>query len=53
MADKDKKGDGDVKSSAGLKSGDYMIHVYLEKAKDLKCPDDGTVDPMIEVQCLG
>ena len=36
-----------------MRSGDYMIHVFLEKAKDLKCPPDSTVDPMLEVTCLG
>lgn len=36
-----------------LKRGDYMIHVLLEKAKDLKCPENCTVDPLIEVACLG
>ena len=30
-----------------MKRGDYMIHVYIEKAKDLKCPEDSTVDPLV------
>ena len=36
-----------------MRRGDYMVHVFLEKAKDLKCPEDSTVDPMLEVNCLG
>ena len=43
----------DDKSVGEMKRGDYMIHIFFEKAKDLKCPDDGTVDPMLEVHCLG
>lgn len=53
MAEKGKKGDVNDKSVGEMKRGDYMIHVYLEKAKDLKCPEDGTVDPMVEILCLG
>jgi len=36
-----------------MKRGDYMIHVFVEKAKDIKVPDGGTVDPIVEVTCLG
>ena len=35
-----------------MKSGDYMIHVFLEKAKEIKVPEE-SVDPMFEVECLG
>jgi hypothetical protein len=35
-----------------MQRGDYRIHVYIEKAKDLKVPEDSTVDPLIEVSCL-
>lgn len=35
-----------------MKSGDYMIHIYLEKGKEFKGPND-TVDPMVEITCLG
>jgi hypothetical protein len=60
-ADKDKKGDevelteakGSEQASVGeMKRGDYRIHVYVEKAKDLKVPDDSTIDPLIEISCL-
>ena len=46
---------GQIDEQAGvgtMRQGDYMIHILLEKAKDLKCPDDSTVDPMLEVTCL-
>ena len=35
-----------------MKPGDYMIHVFIEKAKQLKVPDGNTVDPLIEVSVL-
>jgi hypothetical protein len=36
-----------------MKRGDYRIHVFLEKTKDFKVPQDSTVDPIIEISCLG
>jgi hypothetical protein len=36
-----------------MKRGDYMIHVFVEKAKEIKVPANSTVDPLIEVTCLG
>ena len=36
-----------------MKRGDYRIHVFIEKTKDLKVPKDSTVDPIIEISCLG
>ena len=54
MAEKAAKDDAAEDKGIGeMKRGDYMIHIFLEKAKDLKCPDEGTVDPMVEVHCLG
>ena len=36
-----------------MKRGDYMIHVLIERVKDIKIPDGNqTVDPMIEVTSL-
>jgi hypothetical protein len=35
-----------------MKRGDYMIHIYIEKAKEIKVPDGGTVDPIFEISCL-
>ena len=46
----EEEGDGSV---GEMKRGDYMIHVLLEKGKDFKVPEDSTVDPMLEVTCLG
>ena len=35
-----------------LKKGDYMVHVYIQEARQLKSPEgEATIDPMIEVQC--
>jgi hypothetical protein len=30
-----------------MKRGDYMIHIYIEQAKDLKVDAEDTVDPII------
>lgn len=30
-----------------MKRGDYMIHVYVEQAKNLKVPPEHTVDPIV------
>lgn len=36
-----------------MKRGDYMIHIFIEKIKDIKIADgEDTVDPMIETSCL-
>lgn len=50
---------GDKKEESGkgeicqMKRGDYMIHVYVEQAKNLKIEGDSTVDPIVEVVCMG
>jgi hypothetical protein len=36
-----------------MRRGDYMIHVFIEKAKEMKCPQDSTIDPLFEITCLG
>ena len=36
-----------------MKRGDYMIHVLVEQAKNLKVLDGQTVDPIVEINCLG
>lgn len=48
----DAKGSSEQASVGEMKRGDYRIHVYVEKAKDLKVPDDSTIDPLIEISCL-
>ena len=35
-----------------MKRGDYMIHVYIEQAKNLKVPPEETVDPIVQINCL-
>ena len=47
---KDDKGSGAV---CQMKRGDYMIHVYIEQCKNLKVDAGDTVDPMVEITCLG
>ena len=36
-----------------MRRGDYMIHVYVEKGKEFRLSSEDTVDPMIEISCLG
>lgn len=36
-----------------MKRGDYMIHVYVEQAKNIKVDEGQTVDPIVEINCLG
>jgi hypothetical protein len=48
----DSKPSADQASVGEMKRGDYRIHVYVEKAKDLKVPDDSTIDPLVEISCL-
>ena len=36
-----------------MKAGDYMIHVFIETARQLKVPDGATVDPLVEVSVMG
>ena len=46
----------DEKKTGGveqMKRGDYMIHVMIEQAKNLKVPDGDVIDPIVEVSCLG
>lgn len=35
-----------------MKRGDYMIHVFIEQAKNLKVPPESTVDPIVQIDCL-
>jgi len=49
-----KKADGGGGGVGAMKSGDYMIHVFVEKAKEMKVPDgEDSIDPMFELECLG
>ena len=40
------------KSVCSMKRGDYMIHVYVEQAKNLDVPEGEVVDPIVEINCL-
>ena len=36
-----------------MRRGDYMIHVLVEQAKNLKVDEGNVVDPIVEISCLG
>lgn len=37
-----------------MQRGDYLVHVFLEKAKDLRLlKENDTLNPMLEVTCMG
>lgn len=36
-----------------MRQGDYMIHMYLEKIKEINVKEGETMDPMIQMECLG
>jgi len=36
-----------------MRQGDYMVHMYLEKMKELNVKEGETMDPMIQLECLG
>lgn len=36
-----------------MHGGDYMIHVFVEKVKNIKAAEEATVDPMVVVEVLG
>lgn len=44
--DKD-KGKDDKGSAVAMRQGDYMIHMYLEKIKEINVKEGETMDPMI------
>ena len=35
-----------------MKRGDYMIHIYVEQAKNIEIDPELTVDPIVEIKCL-
>ena len=35
-----------------MKRGDYMIHIYVEQAKNLDVAEGDVVDPIVEINCL-
>ena len=36
-----------------MKHGDYMIHIFIEKVKEISVPENSTVDPIIFVDSMG
>ena len=36
-----------------MKRGDYMIHIFIEKMKNLNVPEGTTVNPLIQIDTLG
>ena len=53
MTDQSKNEEPEEGGVGEMRRGDYMIHIYLEKAKELKVPENETVDPIFEIACLG
>lgn len=45
--DDDGKKGKDKGESVQMRAGDYMIHLYLEKLKELNVKEGETMDPMI------
>lgn len=35
-----------------MKRGDYMIHIYVEQAKNMDVEEGDTIDPIVEINCL-
>ena len=58
-AGKDKDGKPSDKKPAeaakicNMKRGDYMIHLMIEQAKELKIKEGKTIDPIVEIKILG
>jgi hypothetical protein len=36
-----------------MKKGDYMVHIFVEKAKEMKVEAGNTIDPMFVIECFG
>jgi len=36
-----------------MKRGDYMIHIYVEQAKNIMVDAEETRDPLVQINCLG
>ena len=43
----DSKGEKEKGGTVEMRQGDYMIHMYLEKIKEINVKDGETMDPMI------
>ena len=55
-ADAPNKKDDSASGGGGvsnMRSGDYMIHVFLEKVKEINVKEGETVDPMFVIESLG
>lgn len=46
-------GDGHKNELSKMKRGDYMIHIYVEQAKNILVPAEHTRDPLVQINCLG
>jgi hypothetical protein len=36
-----------------MKRGDYMIHIFVERAKNLLVDAEDKIDPIVQINCLG
>lgn len=34
-------------------SGDYMVHIFVQKLKEINLPENDTIDAMFQFECLG
>ena len=50
---KDDKEDDHEQNVCQMKRGDYMIHIYVERAKNLLVDAEDKIDPIVQINCLG
>lgn len=43
----------DKKTVCQMKRGDYMVHIYVEQAKNIKVAAEQTVDPIVQINFNG
>lgn len=43
----------DAAKICNMKRGDYMIHIMVEQAKELKIAEGKSIDPIVEIKILG
>lgn len=46
-------GDEHKNELSKMKRGDYMIHIYVEQAKNFLVEAEQTLDPLVQINCLG
>ena len=46
-------GDEQKNELSKMKRGDYMVHIYVEQAKNFLVEAEQTLDPLVQINCLG